>query len=245
MRTPISPEIANIRRENLIGIIGRFGSIVRLNEYMSRRKNDSVFSQIRNQSAMTDTRRRVMGTQLAREMENLLGLPLQWMDRPHVPADFLAINPAQPVQKLTRNATLENYVPIPVMELKPENGTIVFAPTTQPPKLYLRTDLPQGESWSGLVLCLCPTDSMAPLIPERALLLVDRQDFARKQILDSKLYLVRWYEDVRVARIRKDADGSYVFVYVNREFFSSRVQKADWGKVAEILGLVLQSSVCF
>lgn len=71
------------RRDRLEVLISEHGSIAALNSAMGMRRDDATFSLIRNQSTHSATGRpRVMGDDLARKVEQTLGLPEGWMDTP-------------------------------------------------------------------------------------------------------------------------------------------------------------------
>lgn len=87
---------------------------------------------------------------------------------------------------------------------------------------------------------------MSPVIPVNATVLLNKRAAACAQVQDGKIYFVRWFDDIRFARVRRDADSSFVFLYANKdEFFSSKVPLARWGKDAEIIVQVIQITVSF
>ena len=70
-------------------LIREFGSIAELNVAMEMDRTDATFSQIRNQSVHSKTgKRRVMGEDLARRIEEKLKKPDGWMDTPPGYADL-------------------------------------------------------------------------------------------------------------------------------------------------------------
>lgn len=69
---------AEIRRDNLLALADRHGSMAALLRALERSDRDATFSQIRNAH-------RSMGDQLARQIETQLGLEVGWMDHEHGP----------------------------------------------------------------------------------------------------------------------------------------------------------------
>lgn len=75
--------IDQTRRQRLEFLISKYGSIAALNVAMEMDRTDATFSQIRNQSLHSKSGKpRVMGDDLARKIEDTLGLERGWMDTP-------------------------------------------------------------------------------------------------------------------------------------------------------------------
>lgn len=76
--------IAEIRRDNLMILIGEQGSMAALNEKIGLVRTDATLSQIKNQSQDSKTGvPKAMGDAFARRIENQLGLESGWMDNIH------------------------------------------------------------------------------------------------------------------------------------------------------------------
>lgn len=75
--------IGETRRDNLIMLIERHGSIANVNELLLLPRTDATLSQIKNQSLSATGRPRMMGDTLARRIESALRLPSGWMDNDH------------------------------------------------------------------------------------------------------------------------------------------------------------------
>ncbi len=76
--------IAEIRRDNLMILIGEQGSMAALNEKIGLARTDATISQIKNQSPDSKTGvPKAMGDAFARRIEGQLGLEPGWMDNVH------------------------------------------------------------------------------------------------------------------------------------------------------------------
>lgn len=75
--------IEEIRRDWLLLLIDRFGSLARLNEALGRARTDATLSQIKNQARDSKSGNpKNMGSPLAREIEHQLGLDRGTLDHP-------------------------------------------------------------------------------------------------------------------------------------------------------------------
>jgi len=76
--------IAEIRRDNLMILIGEQGSMAALNEKIGLVRTDATLSQIKNQSPDSKTGApKSMGDAFARKIEKELNLEAGWMDNSH------------------------------------------------------------------------------------------------------------------------------------------------------------------
>lgn len=75
--------IGETRRDNLLLLITRHGSLANVNELLDLPRTDATLSQIKNQSLSASGRPRMMGDTLARRIETALQLPNGWMDNDH------------------------------------------------------------------------------------------------------------------------------------------------------------------
>ena len=76
--------IAEIRRDNLLILIGEHGSMAALNEKIGLARTDATLSQIKNQSPDSKTGvPKAMGDAFARKIETQLVLEPGWMDNVH------------------------------------------------------------------------------------------------------------------------------------------------------------------
>jgi hypothetical protein len=82
----VIPEVQTVdetRRQRLELLIKKFGTIAALNAELDMDRTDATFSQIRNQAVHSKSGKpRVMGDDLARKIEEKLGLERGWMDTP-------------------------------------------------------------------------------------------------------------------------------------------------------------------
>lgn len=64
-------------------LLDEYGGLAELNDRLERTRTDATLSQIKNQSPHHKTGKpRVMGDEIARGIEEKLGLPEGWMDTP-------------------------------------------------------------------------------------------------------------------------------------------------------------------
>jgi hypothetical protein len=81
--------ISEIRRENLLLLIGEHESIAKLNIKVGLTRTDATLSQIKNRSADSKTGvAKAMGDSVARRIENALSLEVGWMDNQQVPHTY-------------------------------------------------------------------------------------------------------------------------------------------------------------
>lgn len=81
--------IGEIRRENLLVLIARHGSMAALNERIGLVRTDATLSQYKNQSPDSKTGSpKSMGDAFARRMEKELGLDVGWMDNVQLPHSY-------------------------------------------------------------------------------------------------------------------------------------------------------------
>ncbi len=80
--------VGQIRRENLLSLEKKHGSLAELNQLLELPRPDSTLSQIKNQSMSSRGKPRMMGSVLARRIESRLNLPDGWMDNDHNPPSY-------------------------------------------------------------------------------------------------------------------------------------------------------------
>lgn len=81
--------IGQIRRENLLLLLEKHGSMANLNEKIGLLRTDATLSQIKNQSRESKTGKpKMMGVTQARRIEQSLDLPTGWMDNDQLPPSY-------------------------------------------------------------------------------------------------------------------------------------------------------------
>lgn len=240
MDTSGPDSVEQLRKINMEGLIAQAGTIRRLNLLMGRKVQDSVFSQIRNGNLMGNGRPRVLGTDLARKMEKRLGLPIGWMDLVHGPEEFAALNLAVAAPRADDGVRLADYVVVPVVTVQEKSGDPVFGATNENPLLVSRKWLPPQTGTLDLSACIWTGDSMLPLVRPGSILLLHTTERARRDIVDRGLYLVRLYGDVRLARVQKNGDGSFVFFYANADYRDTLIPGEKLEGICHFYGHVLQ-----
>lgn len=97
-RLPIAPmkTVEETRRERLLSLIEKEGSLANLLEKLGLARNEnSRLSRIANANVRHERGGKpyVMGSPMAREIEEKLGLPTGWMDTPPSPIDAYGMTP--------------------------------------------------------------------------------------------------------------------------------------------------------
>ena len=80
--------VSEIRRENLLLLLERHGSLANLNEKLDLPRTDATLSQIKNQSTTSRGKPKMMGDTMARRIEGALSLPKGWMDNDQAPISY-------------------------------------------------------------------------------------------------------------------------------------------------------------
>lgn len=75
--------IGEIRRNNLLKLLEKHGTLANLNEKLQLVRTDATLSQIKNQSTTSRGKPKAMGHQLARRIEVAFDLGRGWMDADH------------------------------------------------------------------------------------------------------------------------------------------------------------------
>lgn len=140
--------VEEIRRDRLLELKAQHGSFAKLNELLGRLSTDSTFSQIANSSLNSKTKTpKVMGSDQARKIEELLKKPRGWMDNDAellraaitvervaslpVPAQpgihYLATALADRLQPLTPNQRISAGNSLNLIALEPENAAPFIA----------------------------------------------------------------------------------------------------------------------
>lgn len=97
-----------IRRDNLLLLIAKYGSIANLNEALGKARNDATLSQLKNLSKDSKTGvPKAMGNSSARHIEEALKLEIGWMDHSHVSTEPAA-QPALEISLSQALATLSD-----------------------------------------------------------------------------------------------------------------------------------------
>ncbi len=80
--------VSQIRRDNLLLLLERHGSLANLNEKLELARTDATLSQIKNQSTTSRGNPKMMGDTMARRIEAALGLEEGWMDNGQTPPTY-------------------------------------------------------------------------------------------------------------------------------------------------------------
>ncbi|RMD64882.1 LexA family transcriptional regulator [Candidatus Parcubacteria bacterium] len=90
--------------------------------------------------------------------------------------------------------------------------------------------------------CIYATgDSMEPRIYEGDTLLIDRSPAARERIIDNKIYLIRYGDEIRVKQLQKRFDGGMIIRSFNKEKYpDEQITREELEKGGiEVLGRVV------
>lgn len=167
--------VGEIRRDNLLLLINEAGGKAALNGKLGRERADATISQIVNRSPDSKTKKpKMMGTNLARQIEERLKLPEGWMDTQHS-EESLELSAAESGQ------ATEGAVLIPQFDtggamgtgllLRDQPGVIQSWRVTQE---WVQKNVHHITSPSNLAIVTGFGDSMKPLYNPGDPLLVDR-----------------------------------------------------------------------
>ncbi len=137
------------------------------------------------------------------------------------------------------------YVFVPRVDIKADcgSGSCVITEDVLDQRQAFRAEwFAQRNLKPQYCACIYATgDSMEPRIFEGDTLLIDRSPKARETIIDGKLYLLRYGDDIRVKQLFKRFDGGLIIRSFNREHYPDEeipVEELAKGGI-EVLGRVV------
>jgi phage repressor protein C with HTH and peptisase S24 domain len=203
-------------------------------------------------SDLINNEEKSFGEKVARAIEARLGLPPLWLDRGDSPApEPTGQTPDDripfgiPIIRWNDPADLPEgayvFVPRYDVHVSAGNGRIVHIE-----KMH---DQPQAfrSGWikrkrlqhSGL-MCVCAHgDSMEPIIGDGYSLLADRN---QRAVIDGKIYILRYGDEVRVKRLFKRPDGGLLVRSDNTANYPDMTVTAEDMQHVEIIGRVVHVS---
>lgn len=234
-------EIEQIRRENLRGLIEGAPFLGNQAEFARRTgKATTSISRI--------LKGKVMGSDLARELELKIGKPRGWLDDiRNLRQKELAIQPESPggIEVLMSQETINHNdsVPIPLMNATPRMGIGALRPDYDVVVRRLEVDRGFLRQLSisrpeALALLHAYGDSMAPTFSDGDMLLVDTA--VTELRIDATYVLARGDTDeIMVKRVQRHPDGSIKILSDNRALYDPIVLSKEEAAKIQVLGRVV------
>lgn len=184
-------ENSEIRKKNIAILVKRFGSEAELNTALGRRRTDSMFYQIKYGTKLPSGRPRSLGTRMAREIEEKLGLDIGWMDTDHsTKTDFFE-------KDIEDNVLAIRLIPMPGSEKMQKNAIYIDESTFK--------RITHGLLVQDVNSCIVSDESMAPTMEVGDRLLIDT---TKKKFETDGVYLVSLGGNNAIRRLKRDIDGS-------------------------------------
>ncbi len=208
---------SQIRRANLARLAEEYGGLGNINEKLGRTRSDSTLRQIRGRVKLTNGYFREMGDGVAREIEEKLGLEVGWMDHEH---DELRTEGKDPSAK-----PAADYIDLPIAGVGPgEGGALavkevkdLLIPNITIPVAWIEEN---GFDTAYLRAVFVEGDWMAPLIPRRAVVLLDLKRTGSSD-LRNEVCAIRYKGEFRICRLDRILDGSLLIRYENAHMYST------------------------
>lgn len=233
--------ISQTRLENLEILIDEAGSVTALAERCGYAKPNYIY-QIRNQSAVQNGKPKNIGNAMARRLEEGMGKPEGWMDRPAKDNEFIERGQGH-MQLWSKNDPLpeDEFVQVPFYkevafkagngccEMEDYNGyTLGFSKAT----LYR-----SGVSSKDVVCVSVSGNSMEPVLPEGTTIGID---LTKTAITDGKIYAIKHDDLFRVKLLyRLPGQKLKLKSYNDAEYPEEIVDASD----VSVMGLVFWWSV--
>ena len=219
-------DYSEVRRRNLKLLVELYGSMVKLNLALGRRKNDTSLAQIKNEAFnKTKNTPRRMGNSIAREIEDKLNLKRGWMDEEHPDAFPLPFQNSCETQNTENRKNLNSSTTsvlsnnnnllsnIPLYEVSSErnsglNSIPISVGEIVMPDAFL-TLLPNLENKSEIQAFYMKDNSLSKNIPYGSIVIVD---VSVKEFIKDGIYLVRINNNTIVRKIVLAATGGYFVI---------------------------------
>jgi hypothetical protein len=188
-----------------------------------------------------------LGEQLAREFENKLGLEQYWFDREHPEEGGQegGIKPSSPgsipIIEWENPEDLPEgmyaLVPRVMVKLSAGNGYINYEEETGPPLAFQSSWIKrEGLHRSSLCVVEAHGDSMEDRIHDGDVLVVDT---SKKQVVDGKVYALRYQNELRVKRLYRRYDGGLILHSDNKDKYPPENIPPEGFDHIEIIGRVV------
>lgn len=236
--------IDDIRHQRLLQLIAELGTVKRLADAIGRAP--AQISQLKTRQPHSQTGSpRMIGSELAREIEAKLGKPTGWMDIAPNPVELAAMGRAPkagPVIAWSSPADLHDdefaLVDRRAVKLSAGTGQMVFDEEPLPP-LAFRAEFLRSKRVSrreNLVIVYAEGDSMEPAIVDGDAVLCDR---GQTEVIDGEIYAIDYGGVLKVKRLRKRFDGGLVIISDNAAKHPAEALTADQATHITVLGRVL------
>ena len=183
-------EISEIRKNNLAILVKRHGSEAALNTALGRRRTDCVFNQIKNGVLMTTGKPRALGSRLARDIEEKLGLEQGWMDQDHESrVDFFENNSIPDVLSI-------RIIQLPGGENMTKTAVYLDGHTFE--------SVAPGLEIKDVCSCIVSDTSMSPALNPGDRLLID---MTKRSFTIDGVYLVELIGNNALRRLKRDISG--------------------------------------
>ena len=227
--------IDEIRRDNLLLAIEIAGSSVKLSELAGI--SSAYISQIKSRTPESKTGKpKAMGDAVARKIENGIGKPPGWMDA--ISTNEL-IRAHHPEDELSEDAVL---IPESKISFAAGNGRIAsyeLLEDQEPASYRLSWFQKYGINPEKVRRFRVSGDSMEPMLYHRDTILVNTEE---TNIIDNKLYAIRYGDDLRVKYLIKKLDGTIVLRSVNPLYKDEEVPPNLAAEQISIIGRVRDKS---
>lgn len=253
--------IDEVRRANLLLAIARIGTAAKLAERVGTAP--AYLSQIKNQTPDSKSGTpKTMGDDIARRIEVALGETEGWMDTPHSPVVLLPEAKSEPKtvavaeerrlaprqQPHIRSFDGDDDIPDDVV-LVPESR-ITFAGgdghvnyeliEDEEPATYRRSWFQKyGINPDHVKRFRVTGDSMEPLLYARDTILVNLDE---TQIIDGRLYALRYGDQLRVKYLSRRIDGTLVLRSVNPAYKDEEISAELTNEHITVIGRVRDRS---
>jgi phage repressor protein C with HTH and peptisase S24 domain len=133
------------------------------------------------------------------------------------------------------------FVPRYDVHVSAGNGQLVYETMEKEQPQAFRSDWIRKLSLSSknLMVIYARGRSMEPVIFDGYALLVDR---AQRQVVDGKIYVIRYGNDVKVKRLFKRFDGGLIIKSDNKDEFSDEIVSVNDLEHVEVIGRVVHVS---
>lgn len=237
-----------IRRQNLLLAIARAGNAAKLAALAETAP--AYLSQLKKQTPDSKTGTpKGMGDDIARRIEKALGEPVGWMDTPH---DNAGARPARRAEDKLSQVTARHpddgaqdgvvYVPESRIEFSGGHGrTAEFGIIEdQEPASYRSSWFQKyGINPDHVRRFRVSGRSMEPMLYARDTILVNTDE---TNIVDGRLYAIRYGDDLRVKFLSRRLDGTLILRSVNPDYKDEEVPAELANEHISVIGRVRDKS---
>lgn len=234
--------IEQIRRDNLVLLAAEFGGATEAAKKIG--VSDSQYSQWLNASINSGTGKpRGMRTASCRKIEDACRKPTGWMDVAHGPFDapvkMSIVKASHPDDPTPDDVIL---VPESMIEFSGGSGKVAMYELTEddePASYRLSWFQKYGINPDRVRRFRVSGHSMEPMLYPRDTILVNTEE---TNIIDGKLYAIRYGDELRVKYLSRRLDGTLVLRSVNPDYKNEEVAPELASEHITIIGRVRDTS---